>query len=124
MHVRPRQIYSRAGVTHARDSFAALDELTRLHSDRAQVAVETVVIAATQTMLDHDVVAVVRMRRHAIRVNHFASGDRAHFVERLAALVALQRTDIDPLVKAGVDQAGARLHRVAHETVLRALPGG
>ncbi len=73
-------------------------------------------------MLDHDIAAVVRRAGPLIRVNDLPVCHRPHFVERLAPGVASDRADVHPFVETGVDRADGRLHRVAHKTVLAALP--
>src|ERR1051325_9102286 len=62
------------------------------------------------------------MPRYAIGIHDFAIGNRVHFVEPPPAGIALERANIYPFMKPRIDQPGARLHRVAHETVLAAFP--
>ncbi len=55
-------------------------------------------------------------------MHHFAVGDRAHFIDRLALRIALHGPDIDPFVEARVNQPAGSRDRIAHKTVLSALP--
>src|SRR5205085_3116553 len=49
-------------------------------------------------------------------------GDRADFVHRLAAFVAMDAANVDSFMKAPVNDAAACSFRIAHESVLAALP--
>ena len=110
------------GVTHDREFFPLPNDLAGRHRDRVEMRVEAVVGATAPTMLDHDIAAVVRSARRAIRVNDVAGGDRAHLVERLALRIPAHRPDVHPFVKPGVDRLTRDWFRIAHKTVLPAFP--
>src|SRR5205085_10555875 len=101
-------IDSHSGVTHHRDVLTAMDNVARADVDLAEVSVQTVIRRTSPVVLDHDVSPVVRMTGHQTRVDNFAVGDRAHLVERLAALIAVDRANVDPFVKTRVNNPGTR----------------
>jgi len=55
-------------------------------------------------------------------VHHFAIGNGAYFVERLTVCVAMERADIDPFVKTGVNNATRCVGRITDKTVLAPFP--
>src|SRR5436190_14768649 len=73
-------------------------------------------------MLDYNVFAVVRVSGHEVCVHDFAVRDGSHLIQRLAASIALQRANVDSFMKTRVGKALSRLHRIANESVLAALP--
>ena len=57
-------------------------------------------------------------------MHDFSVRDGAHFIERFALGVALQRPNVDAFMKARVNNSSGGLDRIAHETVLAAFPRG
>src|SRR6516225_8451324 len=55
-------------------------------------------------------------------MDDFAVGDRADFIERFAVLITMQRANVDTLMKTRINNAGARFHRIADETILATFP--
>ena len=49
--------------------------------------------------------------------------DRAHFIERLALCISMERANVDSLMKPCVNNSGPGLDRIPHESVLSAFPG-
>ena len=49
-------------------------------------------------------------------------GNGAHFVERLAVCIAVDRANINPFMKAGVNDASSSAFRITDEAVLAAFP--
>ena len=88
----------------------------------ARCAVKTVVAGAVPAMLDDDILSVVRVTRHDVRVDDRAVGDRAHFIQRFAAGIALHRANVDAFMEARVNQTAGGFDRVAHKTVLATFP--
>src|SRR5260370_19128391 len=73
-------------------------------------------------MFDHNILPVVGMPRDEVCVYDFAVGNGAHFIERLAARVALERPNVDPFMEPSINNSRRRLDRVAYKTVLTAFP--
>src|SRR5437762_1173058 len=86
------------------------------------MSVKAVVGATAKTMLNHNVLAVIRIAGHEIRMHDFAICNGAHFIERFAAGVAAQAADVDPFMKPGIHKSDRGLDRIAHETILAAFP--
>src|SRR6266513_845814 len=85
--------------------------------------VETVVTAPVPAMLNHHVFAVIGMASRRIYVNDLAVCNRADFIHRFITRVAMETANVDPFVKSSKDHPDRRLNRIAHKTVLTALPG-
>src|SRR5262245_22961696 len=115
-------IYPCPGVTHYPDRLTARDPFASLHCDRAEMSVQTVIARAIPPMLDYNVFAVVGVVRHETNVYDLAICNGAYFVERLAIWIAVHRLDINPFVKAHVNDAASSAFRIADKPVLAALP--
>src|SRR6476620_2758141 len=85
--------------------------------------IETVVGAAAEQVFDDDVPAIVRTARNIVDVIHFACGNRVNDIQRFAARVALQRANVDPFMKSGLQNGDTESARIADESVLPAFPG-
>src|SRR6266567_7896257 len=73
-------------------------------------------------MFDYNILPVVRISRDEVCVYDFAVGNGAHFIERLAARVALERPDVDPFMEPSINNSSRRLDRVADKAILTAFP--
>ena len=73
-------------------------------------------------VLDHDVFPVVRVARHEIGVHDFPVGNGAHFIQRFTMCITVQRANVDPFMKTGINDATCRVRGVTHKTVLTAFP--
>src|SRR2546423_4140749 len=122
MQMRALAIDSHTGVTHYRDVLPAMHRVAGSNVNFIEMPIQTEIRRAIPTMFDHDVFPVVRISGDRIGVDNFAIGDRAHFVQRLASLIAMKTANVDAFMKAGIDNDRARLFRVTHETVLAAFP--
>jgi hypothetical protein len=57
--MRARLVQSFSGMSHYAELVALLHVLSDAHRDRTEVAVKAIVFAAVESVLDHDVSAVV-----------------------------------------------------------------
>ena len=56
-------------------------------------------------------------------MHNLASGNGAHFVQRLAIRIAVHRLNINSFMEAGVNDASPSAFRITDEAILAALPG-
>src|SRR5262252_8325763 len=122
MEMRPFPIYPDSSVTHDGDWLAAAHRIAGVHVDGTQVSVQAVVTGAVPAVLDHDVFPIVRVAGHEISVHDFPVGNGADFIERFAICVAMHGANVDSFVEAGIDSAARGVDRIAHKTILTALP--
>src|SRR6266487_5340442 len=73
-------------------------------------------------MFDHNILPVVRISWDEVCVHDFAVGNGAHFIERLAARVALERPNVDAFMEPCVNNSRRGLDRVPDKAVLTAFP--
>src|ERR1051326_1911033 len=122
MKVRAFPIYPDSGVPHDGDRLLAFHRFAGVYADGTQMCVQAVVTAAVPSVLDHDVFPIIWVAGHEIGVHDFSIGNRANFIKWVAVGVAMQRTNINSFMEAGVDDACRRLLRIATAAVLAALP--
>src|SRR5205823_12390104 len=122
MEMGPLPVYPDSSVAHDGDRLPAFDRITRMHPDGAQVSVQAVVTGAVPVVLDHDVFPVVRVAGHEIGVYYFPVGNSAHFIQRFTTSITVQRPNVDPFMKTGINNAPCRVRWITHKTVLTAFP--
>src|ERR1041385_4788683 len=122
MHMGALAIDANSGVAHDRDVLTTLHSVSGVDVDLAQMSVQTVVRRTVPTMVDDDVLAVIRIIGDRIRVNDFAVANRAYFIERFAVRIAVDRFNVDSFVESRVNSSGGRRLRIANKAVLAAFP--
>ena len=122
MNMRSFPIDAFPGMSHDGDGISLRDLVPDTHPNGAQVRIKTVVWTSAKLVFDHDVPAVVRVGWNIVGVNHFACRDGVNHVQRFAVRVSLERPNVDPFVKAGIEDGRTESSRIADESVLPAFP--
>jgi len=119
---RPLPVDPFPRMPHDGDRVALGDPVSDGHLNRAQMRVEAVVWASSKLVLNHDVPTVVRGGWNIIRVNHIAVGNGVNDIQRFPVCVPVQRPDVHPFVKSGIENGCPASSRVPDKSVLSALP--
>src|SRR5205807_9916000 len=82
----------------------------------------TVVTRAVPVVLYHDVSPVVRVAGHEIGVRYFPVANGAHFIQWFTMCITVQRANVDPFMKTGINDAPCCVRWITHKTVLTAFP--
>ena len=123
MHMRTTLVNAAASVTENAQRRACFYLLPGADQGGGQMRIEREVRTAAPLMPHHDVASVIAQAGGGCGIHHHAIGDRAYCVLRIAFGIALQRFDVQALVKACIDDAAADTARVTYKAELPALPG-
>src|SRR5690348_6232123 len=122
VNVRSFPVDSDAGVTHDGDMLSTLHRVADVDVDFTEMPVQTVIRRTVPDVLDHNVLAVIRVAGDKTGVDNFSIRNRANFVPRLAVFIAIHRSDIDAFMKTRVDNSLPGRLGIADKSVLPAFP--
>jgi hypothetical protein len=110
-------------MAHDSDNIALGNPISNGHVNRAQMRIEAEVWASSKLVFNYDVPTVVRGGWNIIRVNYIAGGDGVNDIQGFPVCVPVQRANVHPFVKPGIENGCPESSRVPDKSVLPALPG-
>ena len=122
MHVRPRPVQSRTGVTHASEHRSRIHRVPDLRRDLGKVRIDGIDLRFIPLVLHDHIFPVIAASRDQAGMDDLALRDAHHQVQRIARLVPLHRGDVDSLVETGHHHLAAHPDRRPHVTERPALP--